>query len=168
MALPIGNLTIIHVVFYSNSGDHAGQFWHSTAISVRIKPRLLATKSGTLYRLSGKMDRTLAMEQGKICPLPVHIREFSFLMTDGFAMVSSFQPNVVVFSTMQIHPIIVVEIEGRPSSKPLHVQMMQNVVITITEPSVVKNESSLMSLIPQTDTLVQCTSQKYQSRKTKF
>ncbi|XP_033632158.1 uncharacterized protein LOC117293812 [Asterias rubens] len=45
-------------------GDHAGQFWHSTAISVRIKPRLLATKSGTLYRLSGKMDRTLAMEQG--------------------------------------------------------------------------------------------------------
>ncbi|XP_038077331.1 uncharacterized protein LOC119745180 [Patiria miniata] len=45
-------------------GDKEDQFWHSTAIMVRINPRLLATKSGALYRLAGKMDRALTMEQG--------------------------------------------------------------------------------------------------------
>ncbi|XP_022101400.1 uncharacterized protein LOC110985020 [Acanthaster planci] len=45
-------------------GDKEDQFWHSTSIMVRITPRLLATKSGALYRLAGKMDRALTMEQG--------------------------------------------------------------------------------------------------------
>ena len=62
------------------------------------------------------------------------IREFSFSTTGGSATV--FQPTVVVFSTTKIHPIpsIIVEIEGRPSSKP-----------TQAEPSVVVNEKSLIS-----------------------
>ena len=49
-------------------------------------------------------------------------------------------------------PSTVVEIEGRPSSKPTHAQMTPNVIITVVEPSLVVKENSIM-LIHTTETL---------------
>ncbi|XP_071832876.1 uncharacterized protein [Apostichopus japonicus] len=45
-------------------GDPEGELWHSSAISERIKPRLLVTSSGSKYRLRGSMNIAMTLENG--------------------------------------------------------------------------------------------------------
>ena len=57
--------------------------------------------------------------------------------------ISSFQPTMSFSAQRRIIP----EIEGQSASKPTHAQMMPNVIIAVTEPSVVKSKNSLRSQI---------------------
>ena len=70
--------------------------------------------------------------------------EFFFSKTSGSATVLLLvHPNVVGFSTTQIHPVV--EIEGRPSSKPTHAQMKPHFIITVAEPFVIDKNSLIYS-----------------------
>ena len=97
-------------------------------------------------QLAGQHRRDVYSTDAQGCLRHAAIRDFSFSATDGSATVV--QLNVVVFSTTKIHPkSTVIEIEGRPSSKPTHAQMTPNVIFTVAEPSVVENEKSLIIII---------------------